>query len=403
MPSPPFRFLAPASATVSSSPTDNSMDIYSASCNPPRRAKRLRSNSGSLIASPGRYARTHPEAPFLASEVDREDSDDEGQAAPAPAPKRRGRKPAMLSRAAREAQRKVNHSLIEKARRTKINDALSTLRELVPPEYKRSVDSATGHESDEDGADTRKNKGKPKEEKEFKLEILVRTVAYLQDLREKMKELENGTCQRCAEDLQEREVSKCRGRDREVKDALSETPRGSSVASRASTVESTRLPSISAWLPRSGKPANALFPTSSHSPSLQPLLNPMSTHHQLPTPPTSESLPPASTSYPLPPMLTLPSPSTFFRSAGSSSAGLQTSSQHRMDFRSPASKSDSSPVVSPVYSPEDETAASLLLQISTSSPQARFKKPSSSERKGSNEGHFNALTPGKLLGLLDEK
>ena len=55
---------------------------------------------------------------------------------PTPTPaKRRGRKPGTLSRAARESQRKLNHSRIEKARRSKINEALAALRELVPSDY----------------------------------------------------------------------------------------------------------------------------------------------------------------------------------------------------------------------------------------------------------------------------
>lgn len=52
------------------------------------------------------------------------------------APKKRGRKPGgALSRSARESQRKINHSRIEKARRSKINDALDALRRLVPSDY----------------------------------------------------------------------------------------------------------------------------------------------------------------------------------------------------------------------------------------------------------------------------
>ena len=37
-----------------------------------------------------------------------------------------------MTRTARESQRKMNHSRIEKARRLKINDALEALRTLVP-------------------------------------------------------------------------------------------------------------------------------------------------------------------------------------------------------------------------------------------------------------------------------
>ncbi|KAF4579538.1 hypothetical protein EYR40_000285 [Pleurotus pulmonarius] len=105
----------------------------------------------------------------------------------APAPSRRGRKPSGLSRSAREAQRKLNHSIIEKARRTKINDALATLRELIPADYGRAYE-----EDEEDEADQTKKGGKKgkKEEKEFKLEILVRTVSFMKDLLERIRVLE---------------------------------------------------------------------------------------------------------------------------------------------------------------------------------------------------------------------
>ena len=57
-----------------------------------------------------------------------------------PQQKRRGRKPGILSRAARESQRKMNHSRIEKARRLKINDTLTTLRALVPADFGRDAE-----------------------------------------------------------------------------------------------------------------------------------------------------------------------------------------------------------------------------------------------------------------------
>ncbi|KAF9489517.1 hypothetical protein BDN71DRAFT_1512040 [Pleurotus eryngii] len=105
----------------------------------------------------------------------------------APPPARRGRKPSGLSRSAREAQRKLNHSIIEKARRTKINDALATLRELIPADYGR-----THEEDEEDEPDQGKKGGKKekKEEKEFKLEILVRTVSFMKNLLERIRVLE---------------------------------------------------------------------------------------------------------------------------------------------------------------------------------------------------------------------
>jgi len=101
---------------------------------------------------------------------------------------RRGRKPGG-SRTAREREslRKLNHSIIEKARRTKINETLATLKQLIPPDFGNDVE-------DVDCEDNRK-KRKQKGDKEFKLEILVRTVAYMQVLLDKVAVLEAG--QRC--------------------------------------------------------------------------------------------------------------------------------------------------------------------------------------------------------------
>lgn len=99
---------------------------------------------------------------------------------PAAAPRRRGRKPSgPLSKSAREQLRKTNHSVIEKRRREKINEALAALRELVPNEK--------AHDPEK----------KDKEDKEFKLEILVRTVDYLRSVVDKMNTLEQGLCRKC--------------------------------------------------------------------------------------------------------------------------------------------------------------------------------------------------------------
>ena len=69
-------------------------------------------------------------SPDSDSGSDHEDEYDPGRET-APAPKRRGRKPGTMSRSARESLRKLNHSRIEKARRTKINETLATLSTLV--------------------------------------------------------------------------------------------------------------------------------------------------------------------------------------------------------------------------------------------------------------------------------
>ncbi|KAG8750508.1 hypothetical protein FRC14_000439 [Serendipita sp. 396] len=83
---------------------------------------------------------------------------------------KRGRKPNTNAslRNAREAARKANHSVIEKKRREKINQALAELRTLVP---------ADEPESNLNG-------------KDFKLEVLVRTVSHLKRVTSRVNELE---------------------------------------------------------------------------------------------------------------------------------------------------------------------------------------------------------------------
>ncbi|KAF8892999.1 hypothetical protein BD779DRAFT_1427289, partial [Infundibulicybe gibba] len=112
-------------------------ELYSASCNPSRRAKRPRTDvdspdSDSAAELPASAKRTNPDG---RSESEGRDASTSSSHPEPIVPAKRGRKPGPLSRAAREAQRKLNHSIIEKARRTKINDALATLRELVPADY----------------------------------------------------------------------------------------------------------------------------------------------------------------------------------------------------------------------------------------------------------------------------
>ena len=80
-----------------------------------------------------------------------------------------------MTRTAREAQRKMNHSLIEKARRGKINDALEALKALVPSD-----------EPDDDGGT-----------RDFKLEVLVRTVRHLRELTARVEAYEAGACPGC--------------------------------------------------------------------------------------------------------------------------------------------------------------------------------------------------------------
>ncbi|KAH0831278.1 hypothetical protein J3R83DRAFT_13913 [Lanmaoa asiatica] len=356
-----FRPIAPA---------EPDMDVYAASCNPPRRAKRLRSDSG---------------PPSSPSQPDDDDNDHPQQ----PPPKRRGRRPGTLSRAAREAQRKINHSLIEKARRTKINDALATLRDLVPPEYKRAPDNQQD-DSDDDELDPKKPSQKPKAsgEKEFKLEILVRTVAYLQDLTEKVKQLEQNSCPRCCEPVLDTSSRKSRAEDILSQDVA--TSRSPSVAPRS------RLPSIAAWLPSSVEDQRPLL-TPSQSPLFDATLGIRS--NQLPTPPTSATCAPATAGFPIPPVLTLPSPSTFL-------PPTTTHLQPRFSGFTPRANAKASPAASPLYTPDDETAASLLLRISTTSSRTASNvataRPVEADTKHALSAGY-ALTPSRLLGLSAER
>lgn len=346
-----------------------------------------------------------PDSP-ISSDYQAED-DACGTVPPPTQPRRRGRKPGALSRAAREAQRKTNHSLIEKARRTKINDALATLRELVPPEYKRANDAP--ERSDDDDDEPKKNKPKPKAgEKEFKLEILVRTVAYLQDLTEKVKYLEEDGCPNCKHPIRASSSHDNRPSKRSRQDFESSQPDEEERARpdvARSDDQHSRLPSISTWLPPSSERRTLLL-TPSQSPStLMPTsLKPQSM--QLPTPPTSVTFNPSSSVFGIPPVLTLPSPSAFLPSGTQIQPRFSGFIPRRGS--SDASSSPSPSSSSPTYSPEDETAASLLLRIgaSSTSPQVPQRQTplSNDPREGSDrEESVHALTPGRLLGLTSEK
>ncbi|EIW79720.1 hypothetical protein CONPUDRAFT_144903 [Coniophora puteana RWD-64-598 SS2] len=434
--------IVDSSADITLDMGDN--DVYAASCNPPRRAKRLRSDSTltatSAAASSATTAHVYAPPPGDNSPGSSDEEAEEVEAPPPPAPKRRGRKPGTQSRAVREAQRKINHSLIEKARRTKINDALQTLRELVPSKYKRQDEPPEEEESDYDD-DNPKKKGKPKQEKEFKLEVLVRTVAYLQDLTERVNVLEQGTCTRCHGSMavsvdaeaDKRSGKRKRREEEEESDhdeADNERESGESrMVSRSTTKEPpTRLPSISSWL------SPMLEPTSAAQSFPSPLITPGQKHvhrrpspreqyAQLPSPPVSGTFKGTSSGFPAPPALTLPSPRAAFLSttatsgarfssslaqptaphsglsayppsATPSSSAHSGTSQHREKENKGSS---ASPSLSPVRTPDDETAASQLLRMSTSSSPPTLKKllARREDRPSAlREPHHQALTPG---------
>ncbi|KNZ74459.1 hypothetical protein J132_06836 [Termitomyces sp. J132] len=101
---------------------------YAASVNPDRRAKQIstpteRTTQRTILLQPASPPSTDG-SEFKPNSVR--------------APVKRG----PLSRAARETQRKLNHSIIEKARRTKINDALTSLKQLDLPKRVEVLEAA---------------------------------------------------------------------------------------------------------------------------------------------------------------------------------------------------------------------------------------------------------------------
>jgi Helix-loop-helix DNA-binding domain len=319
-----------------------------------------------------------------------------------PGPKRRGRKPSTLSRAARESMRRQNHSRIEKARRTKINDALATLRNLVPADAGRKLPSLGDESPDEDDEDdefgfgnskTPGSKSKQKQEKEFKLEILEKAVLYVQELQEKVRVLEARGCARCSNVVtspvhhpkrKHEAMPSSDDYDSNSSDVVTDRPmkRLSSTQSIHPPIQSTRLPSISSWLPLSME--------QDHPESRTPLVNPV----QLPTPPASVVIVPVSSPQ-VPPSLRLELPV----------ASLSTKNH-------PASTQSS-----PSWSPEDESVASLLLRIKTSGPPKAGKHGASvSDLLAPTPGapgigggtrfrgvdDVRAQTPGSLLGMTTD-
>ena len=385
---------------------------YAASCNPPRRAKQP-STGGHPPAAEERAGKPLPTlAPAIAAlsaDVMPPADEDDFTTADVPQPKRRGRKPSSLSRAARESMRRQNHSRIEKARRTKINEALAMLRELVPADAGRKPSADESAEEDEEeeddgfgsgsGKKPPANQGKQRQEKEFKLEILEKAVAYVQELQEKVHMLEVRGCARCSStDMALTQYSKRKREDVSLSnddhdphssmDVPVERPNKRPTPTQAVPPPTlphpnTRLPSISSWLPRSVP--DSLLPES-HTPPINPI--------QLPTPPASAVIGP-STSPQVPPALRLELPM----------ASLSTR------VLSTPTKSASS---SPSWTPEDESAASLLLRIkSSSSPKASRHGTSVSDLLAPipelpnvvDRARFTGVdetrvhTPGSLLGL----
>ena len=391
--------------------------IYAASCNPSRRAKK-RPRSESLadlfLSSEHPQDRSNPSSSETVTHRDDDDSQSGSPAMPSkPAAaalgaatsswgplgnndpgssmtattitndgstqQRRGRK--ATSRAAREAQRKLNHSMIEKVRRTRINEALATLKSLVPVDYGR-VPAPQDEDDDADetgGAGNREDDGeeqdehrtlrkkpakgpskKDERERDYKLEILIRTVAYLQDLIEKVKVLEAD-----------------RGDDIRVCSSNSSSSADSSSGKRKRTRNDDgdhdgersgrkdpnvgRLPSISSWLP---PPPPAPFTgTGIHVPASSSSL------FHLPSPPLSTLVDPVKATL-QPPALTLDLPATYKSSPRNpfhrQHLSLVTTTTAGVEHHHGGGGGDSYLPASPRRTPDDESAASLLLQISNS-------------------------------------
>ena len=255
-----------------------------------------------------------------------------------PQAKGRPRKSVKISRSARDSLRRQNHSRIEKARRTKINEALGTLRSLVPPSVREEV-----NDDEEEGAEGKKRG----QQKEFKLEILVRTVTYMKQLISRVEDLESKLSQSQPSAPQPRGLK--RKRDDVFQQLLDEEPvpvPTSKTSGDSASCASTTSPLL--------PPISTLFQHQNTSLALLP------SPDQLPSPPATAEFRPRSDSLEQSysarlPSLTLPSP-----------------------------RSDRSQL-----SQDDESAATLLLHMKARSPS--FTSPSTNPTK--------PLTPASALGL----
>ncbi|KAI5895312.1 uncharacterized protein SCHCODRAFT_02619061 [Schizophyllum commune H4-8] len=322
---------------------------YAASANPARKAKRARLvNSTDALQGSADLRSASPHQPFILPKPASKPIVDTPPVMTL-SPVKRGRKPSGVSRASREAQRKLNHSIIEKARRTKINEALSTLSSLIPADYDNrpaDVDDTGKEDADDSGDDdedyvdrkqTAGRRGGPKKEKEFKLEILVKTVAYMQDLIQRVTDLEAEAKVPASASLPSPSCANCgtrtaTKRKRGASDSFDGTREPASDESAT-----PRLPSISEMLSERTRDVDA--------------------GSYLPSPPSSTKFPARgrSDSLDIPPPLSL-GPTLQAAAAKSSSPATQSCAAIPLI----------SPTTSPLLSPEDESAASLLLNMRSS-------------------------------------
>ncbi|GJE86406.1 bHLHzip domain-containing protein [Phanerochaete sordida] len=371
---------------------------YSASCNPPRNAKRPRTDAETAFPQANQPLEQHPWSPMSrrdshqpprgSSDGEEDEADDYESTSPPPTlpTKRRSRKPGLLSRSARESQCKLKHSRIEKARRAKINETLATLSNLV-----HAAEEQRGGTPDAEGPAKRPGK-------EFKLDVLVKAVAYIQELIHKVKTLESRTCAHCSASsgasgrpTRKRKVSDLEVDNETVSAVVDEVdPPKSPLSPLSPPVEpdpesppiraqrmvpshSPCLPSISSWLPNPYVDPSCLstLPSANAngSPSRQ-VAAPLSSSSRVPLPLTASA----------PPALALPG-STHSQLTPSPPIAADTSRRYISTPKrrvSAAYAASVSPTVSPSWTPDDETAVSVLLSMS-SSPSA---SPTSSRLRG---------------------
>ncbi|KAI0080393.1 hypothetical protein K474DRAFT_1657806 [Panus rudis PR-1116 ss-1] len=406
---------------------------YTASCNPPRRAKRARTSaeaSQPSTSQPATASQSSRRPHLLPRDStsgaahgpgDSESSDDEDEYDPvaAPAPKRRGRKPGPLSRSARESQRKLNHSRIEKARRTKINEALSTLSTLVNEGERRRAKLSGDIREQVQEKGKASGKGKS-EEKEFKLDVLVKAVTYMQELIARVQELENHQCSHCAASTSaaipvvgkrkrddviidvERDGEAYAGDDEnggKDEDVVETSPRTVPRFPSTQPTPSPRLPPIASWLPHPYVDPSCIAAMSDAVSPKEP--------KQLPSPPpsgnTHTSLP---TSLSTLPALSLPAPARPLMNDLPKKRTAPSSSPEALARRS-MSLSAVSPLVSPAWTPEDEHAATMLLQMSSkttpptssSSGSKSPVLPRAIRRSTTGSASVTVQTPSSLLGM----
>ncbi|KAI0827303.1 hypothetical protein BC628DRAFT_1318293 [Trametes gibbosa] len=437
---------------------DMAPTTYAASCNPPRRAKRQQpSSSGGaqglpqLPASPDKQQQRRPPRPPILpkqqvvnrdyhippspeSDSPSEDEYDPGRDA-APAPKRRGRKPGAMSRTARESLRKLNHSKIEKARRTKINETLSALSTLVN-DRGHILPASPGQSEDsvEDDAKAKKGKGKA-EEKEFKLDVLVKTVEYMQDLIARVKALEQTMCAQCraadqspsqeaapatapatkrkhVEDVEDVRCTRAgpkskrphrhleeedsyvgddehgigNGADEELPSPMPFAQTAAPKSPGPFHTSSPRLPPIASWLPHPYVDPSSFMSTPSSSALVRSPQN-----AQLPSPPASGRFRQTATLASMPSLM-LPGPAHPLTLPAAAMQGAVPPRHGRKSV-------SASPSVSPTWTPEDETAASLLLQMSSKPPSSS----SSSRSPPVLPGSLGVLSPREVMGLGKER